>query len=86
MSDDGIKNTSDRIATAVVLGRAGSKGLPRKHVRLVAGGWCLCEVGCPARRAGAACFLRQRGGRARGLGDVGSAAAGGEGQPLQRGC
>ncbi len=37
MNDDGIKNNWDRIATAVVLGRAGSKGLPRKHVRLVAG-------------------------------------------------
>ena len=37
MNDDGIQNIQERIATAVVLGRAGSKGLPGKHVRLVAG-------------------------------------------------
>ena len=37
MNDDSIENIQERVATAVVLGRAGSKGLPRKHVRLVAG-------------------------------------------------
>ena len=37
MNNDGIQNIQERIATAVVLGRSGSKGLPGKHVRLVAG-------------------------------------------------